>query len=198
MNTKLYLISSVLMWLSASSALAQQKVTPLPRPKGSGASLLATTDFIVHKLTDVGKVNFIAFVTTTTDQSTYQHHNTRELTNVRFTSPCVLSYHYSLTIDDKAPGTVDITIGFTETESIVVEQEERFLSEINAKAGHPEWVVSTTQPQTFVLRFIPNKKVDADSDFLTFHLQDANLADRLAKAMTHVIELCGGGNRDPY
>jgi len=146
----------------------------------------------------LGKVNFIVFVTNTTDQSTGQHHQTRELTNVRFSSPCALSYHYSTTLDDKAPLTPDVTIPFTAIESIVVEQAERYYSEINAKIGHPEWVVSTTQPQTFVLRLIPIKKPDFDTDWITFYLQDANLTDRLAKAMTHLVELCGGGNRDPY
>jgi hypothetical protein len=31
-----------------------------------------------------------------------------------------------------------------------------------------------------------------------FPFTDADLADRVAKAITHAIELCGGGNKEPF
>jgi hypothetical protein len=30
------------------------------------------------------------------------------------------------------------------------------------------------------------------------HFRDEETASRLAKALTHAIELCGGGNKDPF
>jgi hypothetical protein len=32
----------------------------------------------------------------------------------------------------------------------------------------------------------------------TFRFTDANLADRVAKAILHAVELCGGGNKDKF
>jgi hypothetical protein len=31
-----------------------------------------------------------------------------------------------------------------------------------------------------------------------FSFSDVDLANRVAKAMVHAIELCGGGNKDPF
>jgi hypothetical protein len=35
-------------------------------------------------------------------------------------------------------------------------------------------------------------------DALGLHFGDEDMANRVAKAMNHAAELCGGGNKDPF
>lgn len=58
---------------------------------------------------------------------------------------------------------------------------------------HP---VSVTPSITMLVLRGPHNK-----ELMSLNLTDANMADRVAKAMTHAVELCGGGNggnKDPF
>ena len=83
-----------------------------------------------------------------------------------------------------------------------------------AQAAHPEISASIT-PEVFYLKLNGNGQVftfhvvytvghqtpqtrESSSDADTLTIRDADTADRLAKAFTHAVELCGGGSKDPF
>jgi hypothetical protein len=208
LRTTLFILALGLM--AFSSASAQQAVPPPPKPAdskaaitpkaaGSGPSLDETLKFIEGKLNNLGTTGFVNSGTTTTDQTVFSHRIVFELSGVHINpATCVLGYHYRMTVDDGKPGEVDITHGLRESVNIEVLPYEQFATKDWASQGHPEWVATGSQPQTLVLKINSKDKADFWVGWDAFYFQDADLADRVAKAMTHAIELCGGGNKDPF
>jgi hypothetical protein len=108
---------------------------------------------------------------------------------------CSIQYHYKYVVDDNSPiETADITTSLAVTENIQLEPFERSLTKTAASIGHPEVVFTSTQPQTLALVLNSRQKGD-----FVFYFQDDTVADRLAKAMLHAVELCGGGSlQEPF
>ena len=53
--------------------------------------------------------------------------------------------------------------------------------------------VTATRPQITVLAV----HFDHHKTYWLYFI-DSSIADRVAKAMTHAVELCGGGNKEPF
>jgi hypothetical protein len=106
------------------------------------------------------------------------------------------------------------TIRLRDIESIRVEPTQDAEIRRYAENAHPEITVSIV-PAVFYLTLVASKPVfnfhwtytvgkqpakegdiSLKEDHLTF--RDEETANRLAKALTHAIELCGGGNKDPF
>jgi hypothetical protein len=107
---------------------------------------------------------------------------------------------------------------FQDVDSIRVESPQDFRNRINADAGHPEMIVATisSTPAIYSLSLYAKKKdtfsfhvvnssgkkppqtFDGVSNGISFDLLDEDTANRLAKAMLHAVELCGGGNKEPF
>jgi hypothetical protein len=104
---------------------------------------------------------------------------------------------------------------FKDVVSIVVESAQDRENRGMAEAAHPEITASYTPAVYFLL--LKGTKKDAfsyhstlnkgkeppqDSDFKDdttwFIFRDEETANRVAKAMLHAVELCGGGNKDPF
>ena len=106
------------------------------------------------------------------------------------------------------------TIFLRKIESIQVEAWQNLVNRQWAEAAHPE-ISSTYTPAVVGLTLIASKPVfsfhnsftvgkrqavvsddPSKEDFLTF--RDEETANRVAKALTHAVELCGGGNKEPF
>jgi hypothetical protein len=107
------------------------------------------------------------------------------------------------------------TISLRDVESLRVESRQDGANRQSAERGYPD-VTFTVAPQVFDLVLMasrpafsfhnvitigkqPPKTVDpplAKEDHLFFREEET--AKRLAKAITHALELCGGGNQDPF
>jgi hypothetical protein len=88
---------------------------------------------------------------------------------------------------------------FVGMENIQLEPFEQFETKDFLSQGHPEWVVTSTQPQTLALWMKPRDKIDFWLILAAFYFQDATVADRVARALTHAVELCGGGSKpEPF
>jgi hypothetical protein len=140
--------------LAVSAAVAQQKkaVPPPPKPKDEGPSLEVTMKFIQDKLNDLGGVSFMTFANQTTDNTTFSHRWTFELSKVvADPADCSIRYHEKLTLDGKSVGNdgksaneVDITVPLAAAENIQVEPFEQFENKDYVLQGHPEWVATAT------------------------------------------------------
>jgi hypothetical protein len=87
------------------------------------------------------------------------------------------------------------------------------MKEADASAGHPEWS-ARVDPSVFVLRLStgvmdfetctnqasgpPTCTHGKEAAKLEFYFFDESMANRVAQAMVHAVELCGGGNKDPF
>jgi hypothetical protein len=69
-----------------------------------------------------------------------------------------------------------------------------------ARANHGDWVTTKTysvDPPVFMLEV--HETDTGDFPFLLFEFRDEQLANRVAKAMVHAVELCGGGGKsEPF
>jgi hypothetical protein len=184
--------------LATSTALAQERATlpTPPKPVGEGPSLEVTMKFIQDKLRDIARLNLMVSGTQTTDNRRLSQRRTLELSKVRANPmDCSIQYHYKYVVDDNPPiETADITTPLAAIENIQLEPFERSLTMTAASIGHPEFVFTSTQPQTLAL--VLNSKQKGD---FVFFFQDDTVADRLAKALVHAVELCGGGSQpEPF
>lgn len=177
---------------SATGAAEAQEVPPLAPLRGDAASLPDTMKFIQDKIP--GKVNFII----------YRHNNVTgadlpplkrnyELTNASAEADgCRISWHIRITENDKSIEDRDHDIFLKQVIEITVQQMDQILQRQVAKVGHPE-VSIRTDPSVFLVAV----KVGSDKAFW-FHFYEDTLADRVSRAMNHAVDLCGGGNPEPF
>jgi hypothetical protein len=197
-----------------------QDVSPPPKPQDSGPSLEATMKFIQERLEAIGPVNYIAYLhdnLTGNDWTDRDQNLTSEVKAIPAT--CLIEFDVSLkrTIGlDDGTATTWHTSGKLNLKSVLqvkVLTREQQMKETDASAGHPEWS-ARVDPPVFVLRAsaglvdsktrhhytsgpdsYTNEKVESNLDF---YFLDESMANRVAKAIVHAVELCGGGNKDPF
>ena len=115
-----------------------------------------------------------------------------------------------VTADDLITHTVETdTISFKQVEKITIEKRQDLVHQVYAEAAHPEITVTVT-PTVFIVRLwassaifaghnstTKGKQAPVEQDFTSktgnITTRDEDTANRLAKAMTHAMELCGGG-----
>ncbi|HME57482.1 MAG TPA: hypothetical protein VKF63_04030 [Terracidiphilus sp.] len=177
------------------SAIQAQGGTPISPPAAgtqtnSGPSLAETMQFIQDKLNSNSKVAFVAFVQDANDGSTGTTTLTNEISNVfADQSQCRISYHRKAAANGQIYKDENTALSLRDVQEIVVKPFEQYETEWKARNGEPNIIVTSTSPPTMVLVVrSPRSEVDF------FRSTDANLADRVAKAMLHAVELCGGGN----
>lgn len=178
-------------------ALAQTAVAPPPKPADSGPSLEETMQFIQGKLNDIGKVNFATYWQNTADGSTGINARTQEISNVIANqNQCQISAHWKLIKDGATEFDGDFRYPLRNVREIVVEPYVEYQNEVDAKYGHPTIVSQSTNPPLTALLVRPSNSAWNYLNYFPF--ADAALADRVAKAMNHAVELCGGGGNEPF
>ena len=106
------------------------------------------------------------------------------------------------------------TIHLRAVDSIRVESLQDRNNQGMAEAARPE-VSVTVVPRIYTLTLVSSKPVfkfhvsftkgaeapvetDPSGKLDTLNFRDEETANKLAKAFTHAVELCGGGNKDPF
>ena len=110
---------------------------------------------------------------------------------------------------------VSRTVAFKDVEKITVESLQDVMNRKFAESGHPENIM-TVAPPVFVVGLLSSKPVfsihvsttkDSEAPKVTditdtetlFNFRDEDMANRMAKAMVHAVELCGGGSKpEPF
>jgi len=106
---------------------------------------------------------------------------------------CYIGYHGKGVRDGAVVSEQDSGFYLKDVLDVVIEPEPQYFTEQSAREGNPNIVTTSTNPTlTALLVRRPNNVVNS------FPIQDPTLADRLAKAITHAVELCGGGNKEPF
>lgn len=199
-----------------SSVVHAQEVPPPPRPPDEGPSLEVTMKFIEDKLNGQGKVNYVL---TRHDSRTNRVQDLGSISNTLSEAnakaePCTLSFSsIYLSTADRVERRIDLSL--REAEKLAVSPAADVSNRRLAEAGHPE-VTEETAPAIFILtvQMLQGKSVRVRSQSALSTEESANgerrqksvdlifrdeeLAQRMAKAMVHAIEVCGGGNKDPF
>jgi hypothetical protein len=189
--------------LAVSGALAQQKksVPPPPKPKDQGPSLEVTMKFIQDKVNAVGPVNYAAYyhdnaVGAGEPGADWTSQFANEASNmVADAGACRISYHWR-TGTGYGEVASDLDTGFLlkDVQDIAVMPMEQLHKEVDTAAGHPSWS-SRIDPPVFALKV----RITDTLGFKNVDFFDEQLANRVAKALVHAVELCGGGSKpEPF
>jgi hypothetical protein len=85
-------------------------------------------------------------------------------------------------------------ISFREVQKLVVERWEDAFNRVSSSAGANDYH-RHIQPHIFVVQLLLQPSATAGN---WFFFKEEEAAQRMAKAMVHAVELCGGGDKDPF
>jgi hypothetical protein len=187
----LRILVSILVLTAFSVAFAQQSVAPPPRPAADGPTLAATMQFIQDKMNEPGKINYALYTHDNSngeDWPVYQI--SLEVTNVvADPATCRITWHKVTTNGGK----VGINGNFSLDLRNVLTFEVRtsiFEAKMEDTAnGHPALDKRQDPPY-----FAVTAKLKGNVETPLFFPSE-EMANRLAKAMVHAVELCGGGDK---
>ena len=183
----------ILFALVATCALIRaQDVPPPPKPPDVGPSLEATMKFIQEKLEAVGPVNFIAYVHDDKTGKEWTNDYRLLLSQVHADpSACRIDLHWYAKMDANVIVDKDVRFFLRAVRQVKVLPLAQDLDAKAAKGGHPEWV-GRIEPAVFLL------VAEQGDSSVELHVLDESMANRVAQAMVHAVELCGGGSKDPF
>jgi hypothetical protein len=189
-------------------ASAQRTVAPPPRPADSSPSLAATMQFIQDKLNGIGRVTYdLPYHYIPTGQAgsmTYIVDVTQVKANP---AQCNITFHFEVTCDGVVIVHEDYWVDLKQAQDVVVMPMEQHINGISAGTTllydptTPPILALTVRHPLHGKNPIPNILGSGQESIMepnTFPFSDPNMADRVAKAMVHAIELCGGGNKSPF
>jgi hypothetical protein len=192
---KRFLTTACVAVLVVSAALAQEKksVPPPPKAEDNGPSLEDTMKFIQDKLNDIGAVNWAVYIHDNDGGNDWIVKRKETISNVvADPAACRVRFHEKHEFNAQTEGDGDSWFDLKDVGDIEVMTYEQRKKEMDTAAGHTTWTYKA-DPPLFVVKV--NRKDKLYSEFF-FYRED--LANRVAKAMTHAVELCGGGNEEPF
>jgi YD repeat-containing protein len=156
-----------------------------------GESLETTLKFMEQNLNGIDPINFVAYAHDTATGQDWTMQQSAEYSNVRaHVLPCLVGYHYKQMQNGAVSEDHEAWIPLDGVAKIEVMREEQHLNSIASAYGHSTWTYRLERP-LFVMKA---SRFDSDVyNALVFSNED--LANRVAKAMIHAVELCGGGTK---
>jgi hypothetical protein len=184
-------------WIIPTLALAStgwataQDVPPPPPMRGEAASLEDTMKFLQDKLP--GKVNYMVYIHDNATGVDKSGKRSFELSNVAADAGhCSVSFHERFVNGTNHVVDGDGALSLKQVREIALMQMDQSIQRATAKDGHPELDIRTDPPVFLVVvRSEPNHSI-------TFDFYDEALSDRVSKALQHAVDLCGGGNQEPF
>jgi hypothetical protein len=188
MNRKSLWLLPSLICFAASFVLAQQKAPPPPKPPDDGPSLRDTMKFIQENLNSIGPIKLVDYIHNNITGENLTVQTMLEISKVNANpDSCIVSYHHK-SVFNASPHDFDFLLRLKAVKRIVVVSMEQDLKKSNSALGHPE-LNSRVDPPAFVLEAVMSN----ENDQKTFYFLDADLAERVSKAMVRAVKLCGGG-----
>jgi len=167
---------------------AQQAVAPPPRPVDNGPSIETTMQFIQDNAAE-GKLTYTAIVTDASQQGVeWRNKFTVEMSNlVADAGACRVSYHWRAEENGKVIDDADYSLMLKDVKEILVLPQDQNQNQVDNRSGHPDWNSRISPPLFVLIAKRPRGLVNV------FLFSDEEMANRVAKAITHAVELCGGG-----
>jgi hypothetical protein len=180
--------------LAATTALAQLSVPPPPqptadKPAASGPTIEATMNFIENKVNAVGTVSFSAYIHDSSNNSDWTQKISSTISSaVANPGACSIRYHRLVTNNGKTEHDEDVVINMHEVQSITVMTDAQDWQSFLAHSGDNAKSVKE-DPEIFALVVKLSRGTEP-----TLRFFDQEMANRVAKAMIHAVDLCGGGS----
>jgi hypothetical protein len=188
----------------SSAALAQQSVPPPPKPAADqpaaaspdalkGPTLEVTLKFIQDKLNEIGKMNYnVSFYDAGGNFNSGSRMSVEKNNVIADPGKCQISYHAWVEVDGKVQPQANYNFFLRDVRAITVMKAEKWIQDYGAGTRNPGGSVGVT-PDTF---FLVVKQTKGKEDRFAL---DEVMANRIAKAMIHAVELCGAGSQqEPF
>ena len=196
MKNTLRVVSAVcFLALLSNLAIAQQPVPPPPQPAPDGPSLAVTMQFIQDKMNEQGKINY----------ALYTHDNAKgedwpvyqisiNVTNVvADPATCRITWHKQTANGGKVGIDKDFSLDLRNVLSFEVRTSVYEAKVEDTANGNPALDKRQDPPY-----FAVTAKLKGNTETPLFFSSE-EMANRIAKAMVHAVELCGGGNnKEPF
>ncbi len=170
---------------------APQPAVPASQPSSAGPSLEVTMRFIQNKLNNQGPFSYIVFVRDEVSGQTWKNSwQTEESNFVADPGNCRIGYHNKIVRNSTTRQNEVTSISLKAVESVSVITAEQTFQLAHTQAGSHN-LSYRVEPAFFVLRI---QREETLFDDLAFH--DEGMANRVAKAMLHAVDLCGGGRQE--
>jgi hypothetical protein len=166
------------------------RVRPVSLNPAAGApSLAETLHFVVDKLNDSGPVSYR--LTFHLDGSSLNRPTPSFALGLATADPatCKLRFDEKPGFNGTPYGAYRRVVPFQRVEKLEVLPEQDALNRGRA----PNQGVFSTEPMIYRLLVTYQ-----GGDSLALRFREEEMANRVAKAMNHAVELCGGGSRDPF
>ena len=179
--------------LSIAAAIALSAGGFAGRAAAQSPSLNVTLSFIRDKVAEQGMLAYASSTRDTANGQTWDNQFTVEASNVlRDDADCSVGFHWHSTVDGKPAQDLDSSIQFKIVTSVSISSMDDDVARLNANGGHAGWI-SQMRPAVWVLLI---HKSDGHTNTVDF--RDRDMAERVAKAMRHAAELCGGTTSMPF
>jgi hypothetical protein len=151
----------------------------------AGRTLAESLAFIRDRVVAEGKINYVVSVHDTANGEDWSTTMTAHATKVSAdVGRCRLNMHWQTSVNGEIKQNQDQWIDFAKgRKATVVNREQEIRTQVKAD-GHPTWV-ATVSPPVWVVTVVESD----NSNVLDFTSQ--NVAERVARAAEHVMDLCG-------
>ncbi len=159
---------------------------------GDGPPLTDTMAFIGQTVTNQGAVTWQGYVHDGAAGTDWNYQRTLSFSNFNpNVDSCILSYHQK-TVNADGASEGDYGFDFHQVQTVKISTLEEFYATQDAKAGHPQYT-SQMHPEVYTLLVIRGNGTWNEIEFY-----DQDQATRVAKAVMHAVDLCGGGQKSPF
>jgi len=171
----LAVISATMCVCAAAASFAQ-----------NGPTLAETLNFIRDRISQEGRVDFTSVVHDSSNNSSWHNSFTIETSNVAAdAAKCRITYHEKRITNGQQVLDGDAAVEFDDALGVGVSNMEASIQSADASSGHPTWR-STISPAMWVVT------VRYARDEAVFDVSDKSVADGIATAARHAMQLCGG------
>jgi len=194
MRNTLRAIMSVFVFTAFSASFAQQPVAPPPKPDAGGPSLAVTMQFIQDKMNEQGKINYALY---THDNSNGEDWPVYQISIQAFNvvadpATCLITWHKVTTNGGKVGIDKDFSLDLRNVQTFEVRTSMYEAKMEDTANGHPA-LDKRQEPPYFAV----TARLKGNTETPLFFSSE-EIANRIAKAMVHAVELCGGGNKEPF
>jgi hypothetical protein len=193
MMKTLRVIVSTLVLTAFSTTFAQTAVTPPPQPAADGPSLAVTMQFIQDKMNEQGKINYTLNTHDNSNGEDWPVYQIGiEVTNVvADPATCRITWHKVTTNGGKVGMNKDLSLDLRNVLTFEVRTSTYEAKMEDTANGHPELDKRQNPPY-----FAVTARLKGNTETPLFFSSE-EMANRIAKAMVHAVELCGGGQNKP-
>jgi len=172
--------------LAATCAAMLGLGAPAPALAQSAQGLDETLSFIRDQIAQQGQVNLVASNRDPATGQSWVNQTSQEGSNFSVdVANCQINLHWRTVYNGKVDFDGDGGIPFRLVDHVTVLSLDDYFAGVNAAGGHSAWTTQASPPLTVV------SAVRANGVENIFYFQDSELANRVAQAMRHAVELCG-------